>query len=39
MAYFFWSKILAIYGLAWWKVKPIGTKSKSKKRKEALSED
>jgi len=29
--YSFWSKILELYGLAWWKVKPVGTKSNKKK--------
>ncbi len=39
MAYSFWSKILELYGLAWWKVKPIGCRSKRKKKKEAPRED
>jgi hypothetical protein len=33
MGYSFWSKILELYGLAWWKVKPLGSKSKAKKKK------
>jgi len=37
--YSFWSKILGLYGLAWWKVKPIGYRSKRKKKKEAPREN
>jgi len=29
----FWSLILELYGLAWWKVKPLGTKVKKGKNK------
>jgi len=34
-SYSFWAKILELYGLAWWKVKPMGSKSKARKRKAA----
>lgn len=30
--YSFWAKILELYGLAWWKVKPIGSKGKARKK-------
>lgn len=30
--YSFWSKILELYGLAWWKVRPVSSKSKRRKR-------